>query len=150
VTKNPRGDPYMNDTEKVLGYLVGGEQLENVKNSLDEVYYEYGSPFITVCRTCGEFYICLLIRRTPLGGEDYNDEVLGIIVFVDNTYPLDGKVELVVKKATVIRTYGKKTGFYVPREYLELIAEKLCGRPSRNERIGVYAMKIEEATIFLD
>lgn len=150
MTKNPRGDPYMNGSERVLEYFVGREQLEDVKNSIGEVYYEYGSPFITVCRACGEFYVCLLIRRTPLDEEVYNDEVLGIIVFVDNTYPLDNKIEHVVKKATVIRSYGKKTGFYVPREYLELIVGKLCDRPFKNERIGVHAMKIEEAMIFLE
>jgi hypothetical protein len=151
VKKNPRGDPYMDARlKKYVGILLPGIPAERVESEINEQYFTYGSPYIVVCRICNEgIYPCLLVRRTPNGTGGFIDEPLGVLVFVNNDHRLDAKVEFLMKLARVIRSYGLKTGFYLPLSSLKATIHKLCAS-GENPRFEVYSLKMEEASVFLE
>ena len=134
---------------KILREFYNISDMERISQEINEMFSLYGSPFITICGECNSFYICIFLRRTPLGDDEFSDEFLGLLIFVENKYKLDEKVELLFKRSKVIRSYGPGTAFYIPIEYVETVLRKIC-MDSKIKNIGIHALKFEEGIVFLN
>ncbi len=149
-TRRPRMTEPARDVRSLLEKYYSIKNIKDLMEKLDEVYIVYGSPFITVCGYCRRnFYVCLLVRRTPMDVEEFDDEPLGVLVFVSNKYELDENIELLMRKSKVVRSYGPGTGFYIPLDDMGIVLKRLC-RDARIENVEINALKYEEALVYLD
>jgi hypothetical protein len=121
---------------------------KQIETEINELFYVYGSPYYVVCFKCNMIYPCIFIHHDPFSDDETN-KVLGLLVFVESSSELDEKIELLFKTTKVIRSYGKRTAFYIPYKYTLSVMNRLCTRDKlRNPEI--YPLKIEEAEIFLE
>ena len=133
-----------------LKYLsfVDPSVREYIIKRIEEQFNTSGNPYLAVCFECYKTYPCLFIYHNPFFEGD-RDIVKGLLVFVDKNKVLDERVEAIFKNALIIRTYGKRTAFYIPFKYTLATMRRICG----DKKLGypsIYPVKIEEAEIFID
>jgi hypothetical protein len=136
------------DLSKFLTFISLSGEEDRLKKKIKELFYAFGNPYIAICFKCDKLYPCLFIQHNPFD-EEVENTVLGLLVIVDRETQLNKNIEALFKNSTVIRTYGRKTVFYIPFKYTLATLKKVCGE--KVDKIAdVYPIKIEEAEIFID
>lgn len=110
---------------------------------------EYGSPYVLMCRVCGENRVCVLIRVSPTDLDEYGVFLEGLLVVVGSDRVLDKEIETIMKTSSTIKHVGGETTFYIPRGLSRNLYKYLCRDVSWRD-VEPAIMPIEDYYIYVE